>query len=113
MQSGAKNALGSAVFFAPAKRAAVTTEPLSFQDLILTLHRYWGDQGCAILQPYDIEVGAGTLRFRLSGTRPPRVRVADPDAGGRLTDVAVRADGDFAEAVLPALAVWQVVLVEG
>jgi len=59
------------------------------------------------------EVGAGTLRFRLSGTRPPRVRVADPDAGGRLTDVAVRADGDFAEAVLPALAVWQVVLVEG
>ncbi len=36
-------------------------EPLSFQDLILTLHDYWGDQGCAILQPYDIEVGAGTL----------------------------------------------------
>ncbi|PZU61432.1 MAG: glycine--tRNA ligase subunit alpha, partial [Brevundimonas sp.] len=38
-----------------------STEPLAFQDLILTLHRYWGDQGCAILQPYDIEVGAGTL----------------------------------------------------
>lgn len=58
-------------------------------------------------------VGAGTLRFRLSGTRPPRVRVADPDGSGRLTDVAVRAEGDFAEAELPALAVWQVVLVEG
>ena len=27
----------------------MTTEPLSFQDLILTLHKYWGDQGCAIL----------------------------------------------------------------
>jgi membrane protein DedA with SNARE-associated domain len=38
-----------------------STEPLAFQDLILTLHRYWGEQGCAILQPYDIEVGAGTL----------------------------------------------------
>ncbi|NEX94279.1 glycine--tRNA ligase subunit alpha [Caulobacter sp. 17J65-9] len=36
-------------------------EPLSFQDLILTLHRYWSEQGCLILQPYDVEVGAGTL----------------------------------------------------
>ena len=33
----------------------------SFQDLILILQRYWADQGCAILQPYDTEVGAGTL----------------------------------------------------
>jgi len=36
-------------------------KPLSFQDLILTLHAYWSVQGCVILQPYDIEVGAGTL----------------------------------------------------
>jgi glycyl-tRNA synthetase alpha chain len=36
-------------------------KPLSFQDLILTLHSYWSRQGCVILQPYDIEVGAGTL----------------------------------------------------
>jgi glycyl-tRNA synthetase alpha chain len=35
--------------------------PLSFQDLILTLHDYWGKQGCAILQPYDMEMGAGTF----------------------------------------------------
>lgn len=35
--------------------------PLSFQDLILTLHAYWGKQGCAILQPYDMEMGAGTF----------------------------------------------------
>ena len=34
---------------------------LSFQDIILTLQRYWGAQGCAILQPYDMEVGAGTF----------------------------------------------------
>ena len=33
----------------------------SFQGLILTLQRYWADYGCAILQPYDMEVGAGTF----------------------------------------------------
>jgi glycyl-tRNA synthetase alpha chain len=36
-------------------------ESLSFQDIILTLQRYWGGHGCAILQPYDMEVGAGTF----------------------------------------------------
>ena len=35
--------------------------PLSFQNLILTLQEYWGDRGCVVLQPYDIEVGAGTF----------------------------------------------------
>ena len=34
---------------------------LSFQDIILTLHDYWSKQGCVILQPYDMEVGAGTF----------------------------------------------------
>ena len=33
----------------------------SFQGLILTLHRYWAEYGCVILQPYDMEVGAGTF----------------------------------------------------
>ena len=33
----------------------------SFQGLILTLHNYWADKGCVILQPYDMEVGAGTF----------------------------------------------------
>lgn len=37
------------------------TTPLSFQDIILTLHDYWGKQGCVILQPYDMRVGAGTF----------------------------------------------------
>ncbi len=33
----------------------------SFQGLLLTLQRYWAEQGCVILQPYDMEVGAGTF----------------------------------------------------
>ena len=46
----------------------------SFQDLILTLHQYWGEKGCVILQPYDMEVGAGTFHpattLRSVGPRP-------------------------------------------
>lgn len=34
---------------------------LTFQEMILTLQRYWAEQGCAILQPLDMEVGAGTF----------------------------------------------------
>ncbi|MBO9670043.1 MAG: glycine--tRNA ligase subunit alpha [Sphingobium sp.] len=37
------------------------TKPLSFQRLILTLHDYWANQGCVILQPFDMRVGAGTF----------------------------------------------------
>ena len=39
----------------------MATEPLSFQDIILTLQSYWSQQGCVILQPLDVSVGAGTL----------------------------------------------------
>jgi glycyl-tRNA synthetase alpha chain len=46
----------------------------SFQDLILTLHGYWASQGCVILQPYDMEVGAGTFHpattLRSVGPKP-------------------------------------------
>ena len=35
--------------------------PPSFQDMILRLHAYWSAQGCVILQPYDMRVGAGTF----------------------------------------------------
>ncbi|HKT31468.1 MAG TPA: glycine--tRNA ligase subunit alpha [Gammaproteobacteria bacterium] len=35
--------------------------PLTFQDLILALQRYWGGQGCVLLQPLDMPVGAGTF----------------------------------------------------
>ncbi|MDG1007429.1 MAG: glycine--tRNA ligase subunit alpha, partial [Alphaproteobacteria bacterium] len=36
-------------------------KPPSFQDLILNLQRYWADYGCVVLQPYDMEMGAGTF----------------------------------------------------
>lgn len=56
--------------------------------------------------------GSSTLRARLSGTREPRIRVADPDASGRLVDLPCRRDGDFVVADLPPLSVWQLLLVE-
>ncbi len=40
---------------------AAERKALSFQALILTLQAYWAEQGCVILQPYDVEVGAGTF----------------------------------------------------
>ena len=46
----------------------------SFQDIILTLQNFWAKQGCVILQPYDMEVGAGTFHpattLRTLGPRP-------------------------------------------
>ena len=33
----------------------------TFQDTILNLQKYWSKQGCVILQPYDMEIGAGTF----------------------------------------------------
>ena len=49
-------------------------KPLSFQGLILKLHDYWSRQGCVILQPHDVEVGAGTLHpatvLRALGPKP-------------------------------------------
>ena len=56
--------------------------PASFQDLILTLQAYWAKQGCAILQPYDMEVGAGTLHpatvLRALGPKPWRAAYVQP-----------------------------------
>ncbi len=40
---------------------ALASAPPSFQQLILTLHDYWSARGCLILQPYDMEMGAGTF----------------------------------------------------
>jgi glycyl-tRNA synthetase alpha chain len=57
-------------------------KPLSFQNLILTLHDYWSRQGCVILQPYDVEVGAGTLHpatvLRALGPKPWRAAYVQP-----------------------------------
>ncbi len=40
---------------------SVAPSAMPFQKMILTLQNYWADQGCAILQPYDLEMGAGTF----------------------------------------------------
>ena len=59
-----------------------TERPLSFQDLILTLHQFWSKQGCAILQPYDQEIGAGTLSphttLRALGSTPWKAAYVQP-----------------------------------
>lgn len=41
--------------------SAAPSTPRTFQDLIFALQKYWSDQGCVILQPYDMEMGAGTF----------------------------------------------------
>ena len=41
--------------------APVAQTPKTFQELILRLQQYWAEQGCVLLQPYDMEVGAGTF----------------------------------------------------
>lgn len=43
------------------KADLVAETPNTFQDLILRLQKYWAEQGCTLLQPYDMEVGAGTF----------------------------------------------------
>ncbi len=54
----------------------------SFQGLILTLQRFWAEQGCVILQPYDMEVGAGTFHpattLRSLGPRPWKAAYVQP-----------------------------------
>ena len=52
----------------------VANSPKSFQDIILGLQNYWVAQGCALMQPYDMEVGAGTFHpattLRSLGPKP-------------------------------------------
>ena len=54
----------------------------SFQDLILTLQNFWAEQGCVILQPYDMEVGAGTFHpattLRALGPKPWNAAFVQP-----------------------------------
>jgi glycyl-tRNA synthetase alpha chain len=56
--------------------------PPSFQDLILTLQRYWAERACVILQPYDMEMGAATFHpattLRALGPKPWRAAYAQP-----------------------------------
>jgi glycyl-tRNA synthetase alpha chain len=54
----------------------------TFQEVLLRLSRFWGDQNCALLQPYDIEVGAGTFHtatfLRAIGPEPWRAAYVQP-----------------------------------
>ncbi len=60
----------------------MTSRPTCFQDIILTLHAYWGQRGCAILQPYDMEMGAGTFHpattLRALGPKPWKAAYVQP-----------------------------------
>ena len=54
----------------------------TFQEIILTLQQYWNQQGCAILQPVDLEVGAGTSHtatfLRAIGPEPWKAAYVQP-----------------------------------
>lgn len=55
---------------------------LTFQEIVLTLQRYWSNQGCVLLQPYDMEVGAGTFHpatfLRALGPEPWKAAYVQP-----------------------------------
>jgi len=57
-------------------------QPLSFQRMILMLHYYWSERGCVILQPYDMEMGAGTFHtattLRALGPEPWNAAFVQP-----------------------------------
>ncbi|MGA9811745.1 MAG: glycine--tRNA ligase subunit alpha [Terriglobales bacterium] len=56
--------------------------PLTFQELILRLQTFWAERGCVLQQPYDVEVGAGTMApetfLRVLGPKPYRVAYVQP-----------------------------------
>jgi glycyl-tRNA synthetase alpha chain len=60
----------------------VSTLKTDFQSLILMLHQFWADKGCVILQPYDMEVGAGTFHpattLRALGPAPWKAAYVQP-----------------------------------
>ncbi|MCJ7789661.1 MAG: glycine--tRNA ligase subunit alpha [Candidatus Atribacteria bacterium] len=55
---------------------------MDFQEIIFNLQKYWGEQGCTIQQPYDIEVGAGTMNpatfLRVLGPEPWKAAYVEP-----------------------------------
>src|SRR5215207_7619066 len=73
---------------------------LTFQQIILRLQQYWGEQGCALLQPYDMEVGAGTSHtatfLRALGPEPWKAAYVQPSRRPK--------DGRYCEN--PTLGAW-------
>jgi len=61
---------------------ASSQNPLTFQELVLRLQTFWAEHGCVLQQPYDVEVGAGTMApetfLRVLGPRPYRVGYVQP-----------------------------------
>jgi glycyl-tRNA synthetase alpha chain len=59
-----------------------TSNPPTFQELILRLQKFWADRGCVLQQPYDVEVGAGTMApetfLRVLGPKPYKVAYVQP-----------------------------------
>ena len=55
---------------------------LTFQELLFRLQKFWADRGCVLQQPYDVEVGAGTMSpdtfLRVLGPKPVRIAYAQP-----------------------------------
>ena len=64
------------------KKSKKITSIISFQDTILNLQKYWSKKGCVILQPYDLEVGAGTFHpattLRSLGPKPWKTAYVQP-----------------------------------
>jgi glycyl-tRNA synthetase alpha chain len=59
-----------------------TSNPITFQELILRLQTFWAQRGCVLQQPYDVEVGAGTMApetfLRVLGPKPYKVAYVQP-----------------------------------
>ena len=55
---------------------------MTFQEILFALQRFWAERGCVLQQPYDIEVGAGTMSpdtfLRVLGPKPVRIAYAQP-----------------------------------
>ena len=61
---------------------STSSNPLTFQELILRLQAFWAERGCVLQQPYDTEVGAGTMApetfLRVLGPQPYKVAYVQP-----------------------------------
>jgi glycyl-tRNA synthetase alpha chain len=61
---------------------STSSNPLTFQELILRLQTFWAERGCVLQQPYDTEVGAGTMApetfLRVLGPQPYKVAYVQP-----------------------------------
>lgn len=78
---------------------------MNFQDMILTLQNYWSKQGCIMMQPYDVEKGAGTMNpntfLRSLGPEPWKVCYVEPSrrpADGSMVKIQI----DYINITIPS-----------